>query len=283
MTKLDLEFLEIMMINSCNLACQGCTTFSDLKHTGYVSWNTGKSWLEPWTHRLNIQAVGLMGGEPLINPELKSWIQGIRDLLPTAQIRFVTNGLLLSKHWEIVELLEQVGNCVLKISYHVSTPELDKCISDIMSWRPWESVTEFGIARWKSPQNMRLQISYPKTFLKTFQGNYENMAPHSNDPARAFEICVQKKCPMLNSGRIWKCGTLALTPALLDRMNRPNWNQWQSFVDPGLGADCDEKQLKAFVENFGKPHRLCGQCPTQNDVDSMFDHVSTVKFKKEVS
>jgi hypothetical protein len=282
MTKLDLEFLEVMIINSCNLACQGCTTFSDLKHAGYVPWVTGKSWLEPWTHKLNIKAIGLMGGEPLINPDLKSWILGLRDLLPTTQIRFVTNGLLLNEHWEVIELLEQVGNCVLKISYHVSTPELDKCISNIMAWRNWEPVTESGISRWKSPQNMRFQISYPKKFLKTFQGSYENMSPHDSNPAEAFEICVQKKCPMLNLGRIWKCGTLALTAPLLDRMNRPNWEQWQPFIDLGLDSDCNEQQLKIFVQNFGKPHQLCGQCPTQNDVSSVFDHRSTVKFKKEV-
>jgi hypothetical protein len=221
-----------------------------------------------------------MGGEPLINPEVKNWILGIRELLPNAQIRFVTNGLLLNKHWDLVELLEQVGNCVLKISYHISTPELDDCISKIMSWRNWEGVNEFGINRWKSPQGMRFQIARPQKFLKTFQHNYENMSPHNNNPADAFKICVQKKCPMLNHGRIWKCGTVALTPALLDRMNRPNWNQWQKFIDTGLAPDCDQQDLELFVSNFGRPHGLCAQCPSEYDKNSMVDHTNTVDFRK---
>ena len=102
----NLEFLEVMLTSACNLSCHGCTTFSDLKHQGYVSWVDGKSWLEKWRTRLNIQAVGVIGGEPLMNPEIRDWIQGIRDLLPNAQIRFVTNGLLLKKHFDIVDLLD---------------------------------------------------------------------------------------------------------------------------------------------------------------------------------
>jgi len=271
-----------MVINACNLSCQGCTTFSDIRHSGYVSWLTGREWLEPWLDRLDIKAVGVMGGEPLINPEIREWILGIREMLPQAQIRFVTNGLLLRKHWDILSLLEDVGNTVFKISQHVHNQELEDIIQDVMSWRPWQPVTEYGISRYRSPSGMRFQVVKPQTFLKTFRGDYQDMRPHNSIPTQAFEICVQKRCPMLYQGRVWKCGTLALTPPMLDRMNRPNWLEWQPYLDPGLTPDCTPQELESFVRNFGAPHRLCAQCPSQHDVDSRFDHTQTVVFKKEL-
>jgi hypothetical protein len=277
--KPSLEFLEIMAIRGCNLSCQGCTTFSDLRHAGYATWETGKQWIEPWISRLDIQAIGLMGGEPLMNPELSAWLIGLRKLLPKSQIRFVTNGLLLEKHWDILNLLDDLGNCVFKISYHVADPKLDAIISKILADRVWEPITEFGINRWISSTGLRFQISKPAQFLKTFRGNYENMLPHNNLPARAFDICVQKKCPLLYQGKIWKCGTLALTPELLDRMGRPNYDQWIPFLDPGLASDCNGHDLDNFVKNFGYPNNFCRQCPSQLNTDSLIDHLTTVKFK----
>ena len=283
MHKPSLEFLEIMLTSACNLSCHGCTTFSDLPHQGYVTWSQGKNWLESWIPRLDIQAVGIIGGEPLINPHLRDYITGIRELLPLAQIRMVTNGLLLHKQFDIVDLLDSVGNAVLKISYHIDDTQLDHTIDKIMQSREWAPINEFGIDRWVSPTGFRFQIARPEKFLKTFRNNYDNMMPHNNHPSDAFDLCVQKRCPMLLDGKLWKCGTLALTPKILDKMGQPNLQSWLPYLDPGLTPDCDDTELNKFVNNFGKPHARCAQCPTVNDLDSLFDHKSTVIFKNKKS
>lgn len=274
-----LEFLEIMVIRTCNLSCQGCTTFSDLKYQGYTTWEQGRAWLEPWLDRITLEGVGVMGGEPLINPEIRSWLVGLRELMPDTQIRFVTNGLLLDRHWDIVDLLQQLGNTVLKISQHVSTPELENTIQRIYKSYTWTPVEEYGIKRWQGANNTRFQIARPTQFLKTFRNDYNHMAPHNNPPKEAFDICVQKRCPLLYQGKIYKCGTVALTPELLDRFGRPNWDQWQPYLVEGLRHDCAEAELQKFVDNFGKPNSLCRQCPSRQDLDSMIDHVATVEFK----
>lgn len=277
---LTLPFLELMVIRGCNLSCQGCTTFSDLRHAGYYTWEQGQKELEPWIDRLNLPAIGIMGGEPLMNPNLESWLKGIRKLLPHTQIRFVTNGLLLSKHWHIFDLLQDIENTVFKISAHVTTPELKTTVDQILNSRNWQPVTEFGINRWKDPlRDFRFQIAYPTQFLKTFRNNYANMAPHNNPPAESFKICVQQRCPMLWKGRLFKCGTLALTPDMLEQQGWPNQAQWASKIDSGLSSDCSESDLEKFIGNFGRPHQLCGQCPSQIDLSSMIDHKSTVEFK----
>ena len=277
---LTLPFLELMVIRGCNLSCQGCTTFSDMRHAGYVTWKQGRSDIEPWINRVNLPAIGIMGGEPLMNPDLESWLTGIRKLLPHSQIRFVTNGLLLSKHWHIFELLRDIGNSVFKISAHVDTPELDSVINRIMNTCDWEPVTEYGIERWKdADRDFRFQIARPTRFIKTFQNDYSDMAPHNNLPADSFKICVQQRCPLLWKGRLFKCGTLALTADMIEQQGSPNQDQWKDMIDTGLGPDCTDNDLEKFINNFGHPHRLCAQCPSINDVSSLVDHRSTVFFK----
>lgn len=277
---LTLPFLELMVIRGCNLSCQGCTTFSDLRHAGYMDWSKTRDHLLAWTQRLNIESVGVMGGEPLMHPDIVSWLLGVRELLPNSQIRFVTNGLLLHKHWHVFELLHRLGNTVFKISVHKDTPELQDSIQRIFEFCDWEPVEEHGIRRWKNTQsNTRFQLAQPKQFLKTFRNSYHDMEPHNSVPAEAFEICVQQRCPMLWQGRLFKCGTLALTPDMLSRQNWPNREQWKNFIDNGLGPDCSDKELGDFVNNFGKPHSLCRQCPSTKDISSMIDHTATVVFK----
>lgn len=274
-----LPFVESVLLRPCNLACAGCTTYSDLKWSGYSTWEQGKSEIEPWIQRVNIQAWGTMGGEPLMNPEIQNWILGIRSLLPTAQIRVVTNGLLLERNWDLVEMLEHMGNTVLKISVHVNDDQIEQTIDRIHSTWHWQPVTEFGIKRWKRDNGFRFQVNRPTRFYKTFLNDYNNMAPHDNFPGAAFKSCVQQRCPLLFQGLLYKCGTAALTEQLLDRLGRPNWQQWQPYLSTGLGPDCNEHELKAFVENFGKPHTICRQCPTDRDIGSQIDHGTTVKFK----
>jgi hypothetical protein len=280
---MKLEFLEIMLIRTCNLSCEGCTTFSDLKYQGYTTWTQGREWLEPWINRITLEGVGVMGGEPLINPQVREWLRGLRELLPDTQIRFVTNGLLLDRHWDVVDLLHRLGNSVLKISQHVNTPELASVIQRVYDSYDWQPVHEFGIDRWATTNQFRFQIAQPKTFLKTFRNDYANMEPHNNTPADAFELCVQKRCPLLYNGRLYKCGTVGLTPELLDRHNRPNWAQWQPYIIPGLDSTCSDSELEQFVNNFGKPHTLCRQCPSSKDLTSLIDHSQTVVLKKSLT
>jgi molybdenum cofactor biosynthesis enzyme MoaA len=126
--KPTLEFIESFIINPCNLSCVGCTTFSDLETQGYSKWEDEKHWFEKWSKRIDFQSWGVMGGEPFMNPYLRDWIIGIRNLLPGTQIRIVTNGTLLDKHWDIINLLSEIGNCILKISVHIDDAQINNIL-----------------------------------------------------------------------------------------------------------------------------------------------------------
>jgi hypothetical protein len=279
MQKPVLPFVESMLIYPCNLKCDGCSTFSDLTVQGYVTSEQGIEWLKPWTDRFDIQAWGAMGGEPVMNPDIYKWVVGVRQMLPHAQIRFVTNGLLLEKHWALVELLSKIGNCILKITVHVDDLKITNVIDKIKSTWNWSPVYEYGIHRWTMPNNFKFQINYPKQFTRTFQHNYQNMMPYDNVPAEAFDNCHQQTCAMLLKDQLYKCSNTALIPGILEKFNRPNWNQWQPYINQGLSLDATNTELHKFANNFGKPHSVCRQCPTKQNLDAVIDHSTTVTFK----
>lgn len=277
MKKLVLPFLETMITQSCNLSCLGCTNYSDLTHPGYASWAQEKHYIERWLDVLDIPDFGIIGGEPLINPELKQWIFGLRTLMPESQIRLTTNGLLLHKWPDLLQYFNDIGNCVFKITVHVNNPQLEQNILNIFKNNQWEPVVEHNISRWRNRNGVRLQINRPTVFLKTYANDYQNMAPHNNQPADAFSACIQKTCPLLYQGKIYKCSTSALLLDILNRFNRPNWEQWQPYIETGISHDSSRELIKEFLKNFNQPHRQCGQCPT--NLNAPLNHLITVNKK----
>jgi len=267
-----LPFLEIMLTQVCNLSCAGCSTYSDYAHRGYASWTETKSWLEQWLKRIDIEDIGFMGGEPLINPQVLLWLNGVRKLLPDSRIRFPTNGLLLEKHWDVVEWLYQDGNAVLKITNHTDGAVLDT-IDRLRSTYRWEPIHEYGIDRWVTDTGLRLQVNRPEQFTQTFRGTYATMEPWHSNPESAYANCHQKTCPMLWKGRIYKCSTSALTQDAWAAHGSPNATAWTEYfnntTNGSVGLDSD---IVEFIENFGHPHSICQQCPTQVDNESFIKH-----------
>ena len=267
---------------ACNLSCQGCTNYSDLNFKGNVQWDTCKLWLEQWLERINIQDFGIIGGEPLANPNISQWITGVRDLMPNAQIRFTTNGLLLDKKFEVVEQLHSIGNSIFKISIHQNNKKIEEIIEKIFQAYNFEPVEEFGILRYKTSNNFRFQINRPTTFIKSFRNDYQNMLPHSSKAEDSFNICVQKTCPLLYKGKIYKCSTSGMLNDILIKFKRehlPEWNFYRKYK--GISVTDDVKDIIEFIKNFGNPESICSMCPTIGDHDSILDHKSTVRNKNE--
>jgi organic radical activating enzyme len=276
--KLVLPFLETMITQVCNLSCTGCTNYSDLPQRGYVTWEQGRKDLTAWLERLYIPDFGIMGGEPLINPECLEWLQGVRELMPDSQIRFTTNGLLLHRWPGLVDHLHNLGNVSFKITVHHSTPELEHTINDIFDKYAWKPVYEHGIQRWITNNSLRFHVKRPETFIKTYRNNYSDMMPWDSDPDTAFSSCVQQTCPLLHQGHIYKCSTSGLLAETLMQQAPHNLEYWNKYIVPGLVPNCTDEQLQKFIDNFGKSHGQCGQCPTAGQ-HCQIDHKSSIVIK----
>lgn len=279
-TKPELPFVETMVTQACNLSCTGCTNYSDLAHKGWIPWSRAKIEVESWLARVRIPDFGIFGGEPLLNPEIRKWLRGVRDLMPHSQIRFTTNGILLNQNRDLIDLAAELGNIVFKIGVHVQDAGLENTIEYIMQRFPWRPITEHGINRFETGNRFRFQVSRPNVFWKTFQGPYTDMRPHDNDPLAAFDVCCQKTCPLLYQGRIYKCSTVGLLRDILTKFGNPNAELWQPFLSDGISPDCSDRALAAFIDNFGRSNALCKQCPSKQDLGSQIQHVVNVRRQK---
>jgi organic radical activating enzyme len=278
MNKFQLPFVEMMVTQFCNLSCVGCSNYADLKHTGYVRWEDGRREIESWMKRMDINEFGIMGGEPLINPELKQWIRGLRELLPTSPIRFSTNGELLDRNLDVVETAHEVGNFVFKITVHQHSERVEAVIAKIFDMYKWEPVREYGVNRYRTTNGLRFQINRPQTFIKTYRNDYANMQPFDSNPADSFDICIQQTCPLMLNGRLYKCSTLGGLEDTLKRFKITD-PAWAPYLGQYITPDSSDVEIQTFLNNYGRPHAVCRMCPTAKDTESVVLHYNRVLTK----
>jgi len=273
---ITLPFVEVLITQLCNLNCFGCSNYSDMPHRIVQSWKEIKPHLEKWNTRINIAEIGIIGGEPLVTDDYKDWLVGLREMYPETRIRFTTNGVLLHKHLGAIDLMQQLGNISFKITVHKTNTNIENSIDYIINKYNWTKINEFGIDRYITDNDFRFHVKRPDTFIKTYKNNYHDMAPWHSDSAQAFDICIQQTCPLMVNDKIYKCSTAGLLEPTLERFGNPNFDQWKKYIPTPITYNSTDEKLLEFVENFGKPHKICGQCPTAADSSSYINHLTTV-------
>lgn len=109
-SKVNIESLEISVSYHCNLSCKGCSHCSPLFKIKYFDINKEIDKLKILSKSLNINIIKLIGGEPLLNPQIDLIIKKLKEEYIGKKIYVATNGLLLSKmsnyFWENIDGLE---------------------------------------------------------------------------------------------------------------------------------------------------------------------------------
>lgn len=180
-----LPYLEFHVADHCNLNCKACEHYSGLvKEPHFPN-------LEKFTQdfeRLHefiddIGIIRILGGEPLLNPELNEYVKLSRRLYPRAIIWIVTNGLLLQKMPEnFFETLRQCNAGVI-ISFY---PPLESKMPAIK----------------KMLEEQRVKF-FVYELNKTF--TMKQTLNRHNHPREIFLQCLQAHCHNLYEGKIAAC------------------------------------------------------------------------------
>ena len=110
-------FLYVSIINSCNLSCQGC--WVDVKGPRRMISAEDMDRLITDSKRLGNRFFGILGGEPLLHPDLLTILGRHRD----CYFQVFTNGQLITD--EIARTFRRFGNVSPLISIEGSTPVSD--------------------------------------------------------------------------------------------------------------------------------------------------------------
>ena len=85
------------LVDHCNLNCSGCNHFSPLAQKRFADIDKFEKNLLRLNSLINITELNLMGGEPLLHPQINDFIKIARKYLPSTKIDIKTNGILLNK------------------------------------------------------------------------------------------------------------------------------------------------------------------------------------------
>ena len=90
--------LEIHIANHCNLNCIGCNHYSPLAKPAFCNLDILENSLRHLSlFRHSFGIINLLGGEPLLNPDVTESFRIVRRYFPDVELKLVTNGTLLSK------------------------------------------------------------------------------------------------------------------------------------------------------------------------------------------
>jgi organic radical activating enzyme len=297
MTKYKVDFLDLVIIRSCQMGCEGCCTFSDHKEiNGLVGVEESRESVKFWSQYIEPTRVHLFGGEPTMHPQLIDWFRLARESWPQSQpIWLNSNGYLLDKIFDHVkELFVDNISAVSVTSHTLEEPYYSNVLAnyqqlqdliqleyqkkfnrDTFTWQSgdkgWDSdhkkfsVLVDGNGQTRSMLNITHQHS--DHFVTHYQGHGINLKPwhdYNDDVAKNFnhEACHIKNYVQLYKGRLYKCPPIGVLNQTLETYNLQSTEAWDKYYSQyeSLGTDATEAEIDAWFTRQKDPENVCNMC-----------------------
>ena len=233
-----LPYLEFHIADHCNLNCANCEHYSGLvTHPVFPDFDKFSQDFNRLKYFFDdIAIIRILGGEPLLNPDIENYIKLANSVYPNAMIHIVTNALLLTKMPD--SFFESLQQCQEGSGIWVSLyPVMESKIEDLKNFLNKKGVA-FG-------------ISEPNT---TFRKQQKLERSDDETLTQKYSTCFQKGCVNLYGGKIAAC-FLPFTTKYFNAYFEKNL--------PEDGAiDLYEKGLTTEIirQRLSKPFERCRYC-----------------------
>lgn len=188
-----LESFQVHLTDLCNLNCKGCGHYSNIaKDANFLNLETYKEDLQCLKKLFwGVERIYLLGGEPLLYPNIEEAIEITRGIFSDAEIHVTTNGLLLPNMPDSFFYMVNKTNSHIEISMYPKTYEKKEEIAEILKKHNLEKTTIL----WG-------RVEFMKRLLKEKNGT----------PEKSFETCseIQNACNLLREGKLAKCPMMLL-------------------------------------------------------------------------
>jgi organic radical activating enzyme len=265
--------IEFYITNVCNLNCNNCNRFNNYSFTGWQRWSDYEQIYQEWSNFIDIDHIVILGGEPLLNPDIVSWIYGLNKIFKR-NVQILSNGTHINKVNGLYESLTQNGNW-LGISWHNSDTldHIDMLVKDFLAG---DVVTidkhhpdnQFGAdIIWKDKNDVAIPLWLQNEFYKSaiIPNSYGKLTLHNSDPYTAHANCgfVKYKNYHFIKGKLYKCGPVALLPEF-DKQHKFDISdadrQLLNSYEP-LTVDSYLERGEEFLKNLNDPLAQCKFCP----------------------
>lgn len=231
-----LMHLEYEVAHHCNLNCRSCSHFSPLTEKKFGDLEQFLRDLERIHSMIDyIGEIQLLGGEPLLNPDLCRFVQGARRIYPYAQINVVTNGILLmSVDERLKEAMKSTG-----AAFRVSV------------YPPFKSYVKNAIQQLKK-EGLLFRSDYE---MDQFSSGLN--PDGSSDAETADARCMQNYCHIFENGKLSRCGIAHKIPVYAGYYHLEN-----VFPDCSLNLydrELTPRKLQSYLMNPIEMCRYCGK------------------------
>jgi organic radical activating enzyme len=261
-----LPFLEWMVTTSCDLACPGCDRFIDYDHRWHEEFEEMKSNMTAWSKRLDPDNFTIIGGEPLIHPNIYEILEHSRKCFDHARIEIYSNGFFLPKRDKLLQVLIDTQPSKLSITLHNREQSVRDLVQKnieehIIKDHDWEEV-KFGLWRY---QDVELEITDPTQggwydYRQTINGVLKPWK--DNQPEQSYIKCSANIYPIIFKNRLYKCPPISMLETHANKYGLKDDVDWEPYLKyKGLSIDCSEYELQGFVHNISEPHPICNMCP----------------------
>lgn len=230
-----LPYIETHLTDHCNLNCRGCGHYSPLSQPRFADPTAFGRDIGRLAELFDaIGAIHLLGGEPLLHPDMLSFAQAARTAFPGSRIRLVTNGVLLPRMDSTLwSKLAQLGVRIDITRYPVRLDEAE-------------------IRRLATVHGAEVRFTEVRDRFFTIPLRRGGDA----DPQASFSACKELfDCAMLRDGRVYTCPVTALSPLFAERFGWPEPPTDADSFD--LHAETTGEDLLAFL---GAPVPRCRYC-----------------------
>lgn len=139
-------YLETDIIDNCNLRCRHCSHHSPYMDKGVYNLNQFENDVRNLSKVLHVEKFRILGGEPLLNPNLKKYLEIARKFNLADNIGVCTNGTLLDLVNE--ELLSKMDFLDISLYPSLGKPSLEKIQKNINRLLLIDK-TKISVEEWK--------------------------------------------------------------------------------------------------------------------------------------
>lgn len=122
-----IPYIELHIVDHCNLNCVGCSHFSPLAEPYYKDIDEYREEMKELS-KFEIGTIRIMGGEPLLHPKCLEFCEVTKEYFPRSNVVLVTNGILTHKLDK--RKLKEMGVGVCISDYHL--PSVEKSTADVV-------------------------------------------------------------------------------------------------------------------------------------------------------
>lgn len=283
-------YSEFYITNVCNLACTNCNRFNDHDFRGWQRWSDYAEQYQQWSKRVKLQKITILGGEPLLNPTICDWVDGINQLW-NKPVQILSNGTRLNQVPDLYDRISKFGQAPKReprnwigISLH-NENDRERCFEEIRKFLRGNityihkddprnvdnAFTRGGDHAFVDQHDMRICVwEYDSFYRAAVQKNqHGKFTLFNNDAAQAHQGCgfVMFKCYHFIRAKLYKCGPVALFPEFdqqhpfdISEEDRILLNSYSA-----LGVDEFETRGQEFLSHIDDVIPQCKFCPTSAD------------------